>query len=356
MWILLRLIAMGIGFAVSRLNWSRKREDNNRIHGIAYSELKKTQNGRVTRFELSVPLDTGLVFVFTPEQGIDRLLKRIGLTEEFQTGDEGFDQNVYVGSEHPLLLNTLRNAAACREVVAQAFAAGFRRIWSDGRRLFAIAWQPLPAEHWVQKLARLGRAVELAASRSPGRLSDPFAARVLLVETALWSLAGYALVASLQMFGDVGPHFDPFRLVAAGCLASVPVFGVLGWAVLAFLQRSSRSHRVLVESGVLLALSLPVVGIQTAADLNRRFDSTPPVMVEARVDDKWSTTTKSTKGGRRTDYYARFTSLGELTLPSQLTVPVEIHRSLRKGRTASVEVGMGRLGFPYFRSVNGIAW
>lgn len=194
------------------------------------------------------------------------------------------------------------------------------------------------------------------SSRSPGRLSDPFAARVLLVEAALWSLAGYALVASFQMFGDVAPHFDPFRLVVAGCLASVPAFALLAWAVVAFLQRSSRSHRVLVESWFLLALSLPVLGIETAADLNRRFDSTPPVVVEARVDDKWSTTSRSTKGGRRTYYHARFTSLGDLPLPSSLTVPVEIHRSLRKGRSANVEVGMGRLGFPYFRSVNGIAW
>jgi len=237
MWILLRLIAMAIGFAVRRLTWSRKREDNERIHGIAYSEVTSTHKGRVTRFELSVPLDTGLVFVFTPEGGMDRFYKKIGLSDELQTGDDAFDQSVYVGSDHPVLLDILRDDPVSREIVAQALAAGFHRVWSDGRRLFAISVQKLPAGHWVQKLMRLRRAIETAAAQAPGRLSDPFAARVLLVEALLWSLAGYALIAFFQVFGDVGSHFDGSRLVFLGCLLSVPAFGLLVWAVFAFLGR-----------------------------------------------------------------------------------------------------------------------
>lgn len=356
MWILLRIIAMAIGFVIRHLTWSRRREDNDRIHGIAYSEVTSKHKGRVTRFELSVPLDTGLVFVFTPEGGMDRLYKKIGLTDEFQTGDAAFDRSVYVGSDHPVLLNILRDDPVIREIVAQALAAGFQRVWSDGRRLFAVSWQTLPSGHWVQKLTRLRRAVETAAARAPGRLSDPFAARVLLVEALLWSLAGYAAVAFFQMFGDVGSHFDGSRLVLLGCLASVPAFGALVWAVFAFLERSSRSHRVLVESQILLLLSLPVLGVQTVADINRRLDAAPPVVVEARVEEKWTTVTRRTKGGTRTHYHARFTSRGEITLPSPMKVPAEIYSSLAPGRSIEVEVGVGRLGLPYFRVVNGLTW
>lgn len=354
MWILLRLIAMAIGFVVRLLTWSRRREDNDRIHGLPYSEVTSTHKGRVTSFELSVPLDTGLVFVFTPEGGADRLYKRIGLTEEFQTGDDAFDRSVYVGSDHPALLNILREDPVFREIVAQALAAGFQRVWSDGRRLFAVSVKKMPSGEWVQKLTRLRRAIEIAAARAPSRFADPFAARVLVVEAVLWSLAGYAAIAFFQMFGDVGSHFDGSRLVILGCLASLPAFGVMVWAVFAFLQRSSRSHRVLVESQILLMLSLPVLGVQTVADINRRFDAAPPVLVEARVEEKWTTTSRRRRGGARTHYHVELTSRGEPALPSPLKVPVGIYSSLVPGR--SIEVGTGRLGFPYFRAVNGVDW
>lgn len=123
------------------------------------------------------------------------------------------------------------------------------------------------------------------------------------------------------------------------------------WAV-----QSSSSHRVLVESQILLLLSLPVLGVQTVADINRRLDATLPVVVEARVEEKWTTVTRRTKGGTRTHYHARLTSSGKIALPSPLKVPAGIYASLVPGRSIEVEVGVGRVGFPYFRAVNGIEW
>ncbi len=356
MWILLRLIAMAIGFVARHLSWSRKREDNQSHHGIAYSEITSRHKGRVVKFEISVPLETGLVFVFTPEGGGDRFFKRLGLTEEFQTGDDSFDEKTYVGSDHPVLLNVLRGDRSFREIVGQMLAAGFFRVWSDGHRLFAESRDEKPASAWVGRLAQLKSLIEAASRSSRGRLADPFAARVLLVEALVWSIAGYAAVAYFQVFGDVGSHFSGLRLILPGLFVAVVTFAALLGVIVLILERSSRSHRVLVESQILLLLSLPVLGIETVADINRRLDVTPPVMVEVRVEEKWTTTSRRRRGGTRTHYHARLTSLGEITVPSPLKVPAGIYSSLVPGRSIGVEVGAGRLGFPYFRSVNGIEW
>lgn len=356
MWILLRLVAMAIGFVARRLSWSRPREDNQQHDGIAYSEVAIRHKGRLVRFEMSLPLETGLVFVFTPERSADRLFKRLGLTEEFQTGDDGFDEKVYVGSDHPSLLNVLRGDRSFREILGQMFEAGFSRVWSDGRRLFAVSGTEQPASPWVRRLAQLKSAVEAAARSSHGRLADPFAARVLVVEALVWSIAGYAIVAFFQMFDDVGSHFDGFPLILSGLLVGLVASAVLIGIVISILERSSRSHRVLVESQIILFLSLSVIGIQTVADVNRRLDTAPPILVEAVVGEKWTTTTRSRRGGTRTRYHVHVTSRGSLQIPSPLQVPSGVYESLNPGTLITVEVGPGRLGYPFFKRMNGRDW
>jgi hypothetical protein len=356
MWIVLRLVALVLAFAARQFSWARKREDNNVFQDIPYGEHTSTHKGKVTRFEFSVPLETGLVFVMTTEGAGDRFFKGLGLTEEFQTGDETFDHRVYVGSDHPVLLRVLQGSSEFRTTVSDFLAQGFQRIWSDGHRLFVVSKEIQSAGVWIPRLARLKKAIEASAKTAGGRLSDPFAARVLLVEGVIWSLAAYAVVAFVPMFDEVGSHLDTYRVISYGLGLSLATFGALLGGVVLVLQRSSRSHRVLVESGVLLAVSLPIIGVQTVVDINRRLDRAPVLSMEASVQEKWTRVTRRRKGGTRTHYHARIHSRGEVVLPPDLEVPSRIYYSLSPGANVGVEIGQGRLGLRYFRSVNGLAW
>ena len=42
-----------------------------------------------------------------PEWWLDRFAKRFGIAQEWQTGDERFDEKVFILSEVPTLLETL---------------------------------------------------------------------------------------------------------------------------------------------------------------------------------------------------------------------------------------------------------
>lgn len=57
--------------------------------------------GRLIHRRLGLPLWSYTWLRLTPESSTDRFVKAFGLTEELQTGDNEFDQLIYVDPLHP---------------------------------------------------------------------------------------------------------------------------------------------------------------------------------------------------------------------------------------------------------------
>lgn len=319
-----------------------------RLGNIEYSDKQKGNKGFKTYHRIGVRLEANICFAITRETHWDWYFKRIGFSQEFQTGEHTFDERIYIASNHPLFCDALRDNFYLRRLVDGLLAAGFDRIWSNGRMLYA-ATKTLEAPSWLFHLDQIRIELAAAAARTPSRVSDPFVWRALVVESIVWGMAGYAAPAALAAFGDLLDHLESGLLLVYGAACAVAVALALHAFIIWFLKRSSRSHRILVESALLLILSTPVIGLQLVANINAIGAVSSPIVVRGLVTSHWS------EVGRSVTYYMTIERIdGEVSLPHTIHISRAVFRTLNDGIEIPIELERGRLGLHWYKSINGV--
>src|SRR5262245_33599375 len=97
-------------------------------------------------------------------------------------------------------------------------------------------------------------------------------------------LLGHAVGAALDYASRAQDiHLRPNGVVGLGLMFGLAAFIALIVFISTWLRGSSRGHRVIVESALVLALGLPVSAAALVADTNRAFDRAPPVHVSRKV-------------------------------------------------------------------------
>lgn len=369
MWILVRLIAASMGFLLRATSILRFWGLPEKHGGVAFHErVTRNKRGETLRHRMGVPTAIGASFALTVESGWDKWFKAVGLSEEFQTGDEEFDRRIYIASDHPAVCGALRDSAEIRKAVRALLGVGTtgratgetakRRLVCDRRMLFVSSRGPLKHGPTLELLDALRRGIEGRLGRLPSRLRDSFAWRALAIESVVWAIAGFAAVAVVEAVADrTLVHLDRPRLYAYGALAAFGAAVALLAAIVALLRRTSRSHRILVESGVVLLLSLPVFGVQAVADFNRAADDGPPRVRDVRIAQRRETTSRGRRGRVTHRYHVDIESGPEVTdtgLPRSFEVSYEVYTTLRNGASLPLEIGPGRLGIPWLRRINGV--
>jgi len=316
-----------------------------------------SKHGRITSMSVGVPLARGVSFALTREGKWDRWFKRLGFSEEFQTGSPEFDDRIYVACDAPSFREALQDRERARlAVLFMIDKLHVTRVHSDGRMLWCVATpagdDPVAAD-LLKPLEALRVELDPLLTGTPGLFGDPVARRALLAQAVAWSLAGYAAVGVLE-FAAHGEdyHADPGKLLLLG-LEVAAVTGALLLAGVAFLLgRSSRSHRVLVESALVILLSVPAFGIQVVSDFNRSGAQGPSVVQEVVVQQAWRETHRGKHG---VSYSYHFSPAdGRAGLPKSIEVTREVHATLANGRKVRIELAPGRLGIRWYRSINGI--
>lgn len=356
MWILLRIVAAVCGVLYRYISASWGDEPSERIGEVAYSEKRReNKRGDRTYHRIGVRLTTSICFAITKESSWDGFFKRVGLSREFQTGDRNFDKRIYIASDHLELCDALRDNAELRKLIRGLFRDGVDKIWSNGYMLYAAAKKPLATKVYVARLDRIRIELVDAAATAPSRFGDPFFWRALVVESIVWGMAGYAAVAVLDLIiNRQDYHLDQGRLLVYGAAgAGIVALGLLALIVL-FLQRSSRSHRILVESAVLLVLSTPVFGVQVVADINHGGDAALPIVVRSRVRDHWREEHRSKRGTRHSHHMYIDHIEGEVPLSGKLDISPAVFWTLTDGAEIPIAIGRGRLGLRWYKSINGI--
>lgn len=357
MWILIRIAAALCGFAARYLynfgSWSERS-----FGGSTFLEYVSKSKKSVTRHCLGVRF-SGPAFVMTREASWDRAFKFLGLSAEFQTGDERFDREIYIASDHPFFCNALRDSPAIRDRIRWLFTQvkDAQRIVCDGKVLYIQANCELARERVRKGIADLQEKLDSALAQLPGRFTDSFAWRALLVESVVWSMVGYAIGAVLSVTAHHDLYLDQWHLITyGGVLGAIALVAILA-LIVALLQRSSRSHRILVECVLLLLFALPLLGYQGVADYNRLADDAPPHIIETTVVRKWTEIHK-TKRSHYTTYHIEVVQPLEaegIVLPKQIDLTFETYATLSDGQKFAIEVGTGKLGIPWYRKINGVA-
>jgi hypothetical protein len=365
MWIFFRLVlaALGFGFRV----WSRRslgKAQGDHKGWLYYVKSNKKEKDVIW---LGMALESPSWIRMHEESKLDRFFKKVGIASELQTGDAAFDECVYVTSDHPAVEALLTNSAPLRAAVLRAFDMGATCVRYDGSALWL---DRLPAseatEGHLDALAALCEA-STPLSQGPGRwFADRFLWKALLIEGVVWSIFGYATGAIIEHI--VTPedlHVWTMPLVGAGLAVALLMFVAVLGVITLTMRGSSRGHRIVIESAVLLAIGFPLTGIQLVGDTNRGLDNSAVQVVSvsiARCDVRERLFSR-----RKTKVYYAVTYDSPATAPDDPPAPefpseIRVSRSLcdalTDGGDLRVELAAGRWGIPWYRQlhIGGETW
>jgi hypothetical protein len=320
---------------------------------------KKSKFGDGLRVWWGLALKTPLVFSLTREGVGDRVFKFLGVSTEVQTGDEEFDRKIYVAGDHPALRKLLSEDAALRQRILALFRKAAKRIFCDGRHLWVEAADDGDAsDAEIQELHGIYLAVKHASPARGHWLLDPFLWTAVAIEALVWSIALYGVPAFVEqmyyqeVLGQSRRYFDFWALTKPGLLVAGAAFVVLFCLIILLLRGSSRGHRILVESFLVLLVGLPLSAMHAVSDFNIQRDTSPEQVLEYRVVEKFST--RSTGRGHRVrSYHLKLepVTVGAPPMRGTLSVNLSTYNAAREGGAVNFTSRAGRLHVPWITRV-----
>lgn len=363
MWIVIRLVLALLGFSVRQWRRGRLGKASGDYKGATYYVREHKDKKEIKSITLGMELPTPTWIRMHRESSFDRFCKKVGIANEQETGFRDFDDQVYVTCDHPTVARVLASDARLRTAVLAALGLGADKeggaegirydgtaLWMEGIRKSEVTPELLG------RLAEL-RLASAAISNEPRRwLADRFLWRALLVEGVLWAIAGYAIGGVAEHIAHAEDfHVWPLSLIMTGLVVALAALLSLLTVLALWLRGSSRGHRLLVESAILLTLGLPIASIQAVADTNRFLDDAPSrvIVVDAftceahrRFASKRSKRYAVAVAVRRDDAGAR-----DVALPLNIDVSPAICSRIGESNELQLEIAPGRWGLPWYRSM-----
>lgn len=360
MWIAFRLILAVVGYVVRQLSRGKKAASDGMFQGIPYFVTHRENKKAYKGFTIGMERRSPTWLRCHAESSVDRFFKWLGVANEVQTGDERFDDLVYVTCDHPYIQALLAETPELRDAIAQVFDEGYSRVMFNGSTV-AIERQAdhRPMQRDFELLQRIHAASVRLEDEMPSRFADPFLWKALMVEGVIWAIGGYAIGAVVEMI--VNPedvHLSHRAVIKAGLwLAGIAFVVLLGLIVLG-MRGSSRGHRVIVESALVLLLGLPSSAIQIVGDTNRALDDAPAtVVVRAASQCEVRVETSRRRWGRKRTSHTYHLWLQPPSEPSPTVLPqkIQIERHLcdavSPGSEVELTIGPGRWGLAWYRKI-----
>jgi hypothetical protein len=366
MWVLARFGFAGLVF-IFRALWRRKGvdqsvhyRDTRRVTWAKYTTTGPRENRQrvVAKIYWGLALKTPLVFALTREGWWDRVCKALGVATELETGDAEFDRKIYVAGDHPALHRLLAADAGLRERIVGLFARGAVRVFSDGRHLWVESAElAYPSERELDELYRIYVALRDGGPARGHWILDTFLWKAVVVEALVWSAALYGVPALVEQLyreyvrGEGQRYLDLWALAQAGLVLAAAVFVVLVGLIIVWLHGSSRGHRIIAESVIVLGLGLPFSATEVVSDFNISRDSSAPRQYEYRVVEKWDTDgpRRSRRRWRSEDYFLTLAPVtaGAPTVRPFLKVTAKQYHGVEKGGLVRITSRAGRLEIPW---------
>ena len=141
-----------------------------------------------------------------------------------------------------------------------------------------------------------------------------------------------------------------------GAISAVGIAILFFAFIHAFLRRSSYAHRLfMLETGFLVVFSVPILGIQGVSDLNRKLDTSQPMIVHVTVSEVWRE-----RGGRRGFFYSPFHMSvanpdSKIQFAKNINISGKVFSGLHNNKPIELEIGSGALGLAWYRKIDGVA-
>lgn len=362
MWLLIKL-SIAVGSGLFRFFSKKLRFDDDSkpayVNGDLSVYVSTTKNkNRVVATTFRCAFQTRALFRLTEESTFDRFFKAWGLATEIQSGDAEFDQRIYIACDHPIFSDEIRADSEARRLILKLFNSGVNRISFDGEYLRVRLPLDQTSNYEVaHQLTELQKALTDMDFHRPSFWRDPYELRVFVTEIIIWTFAGYSLSGGFELLmTDEDYYLNPLPVYLKGALLGLFLASLLLFGVFQAFKGSSRGHRILLESGIVLLLSLPLGGMNLYSDLNRNLDTAEPVILEAPILRLEEQVHRRRRGGTRYSYHMYLDNSqhasSKIKLPSHIRIDRETYVAARTTDIAKIKVGRGWLGHPWYQEIH----
>ena len=364
MWVLFKLLVALVAFILRYARVSTKKPTGNLGQEPYFWITYKNKQGDILYSKVGIPFSFPALFSFHFENRHDGFWKKVGLSHEFQTGDLEFDQSIYVTSDNSGLHELLRESLEARQCIRNLLnltAIGdldSRRVRFDGTALWLESSDSFASvENVVKDL--VGASVILASAKQhiSSFWLDPFFYKTLVIESVLWSIGGYAIAEFIElMVQSQEYHLNKSRLLVLSLMAAAALLFACVSLVVTLLKGSSRAHRVILESKLILLVALPISAFSALSDLNRHLDLEPGVVEQLRVENLEKRRRRGRRGSISYSYHAHLRPAPGTLSPSLgegrwIQLSSDQYQSAFGKGSAILEVAPGRLGVPWIRDL-----
>ncbi|WP_413577708.1 hypothetical protein ACLVWU_04630 [Bdellovibrio sp. HCB290] len=296
-------------------------------------------------------------FKLTRESSLDKFFKNWGFAEEIQTNDLTFDSTIYIASDSTGFMRKIQTDSQCRNLIQQLFENGCLWISGGGNAMQARFEGDRRDDQSIAGLfAQLTKHIE-ELQKLP-REMDHFAAKALITESIIWGFAAYAIVSTLQWLQlreDI--YINGVELAKSGLLVSSLIAFVFIVVIGLIFRKSSRGHRIIIESFLVLAFAIPFGGIALFSDVNIQMDRSPSTIIEGTVEGHYTQMHRRRAGRHYITYHIQVVSKSPnsiLMLPTDLRISSRLYEELNMKSRVRIEIGAGKLKHPWIRRITAL--
>lgn len=368
MWFLFGFITLSLcmlGSYIARQS-ARWKPQHASADGFEY-KLKRYKS-RVTGVLFGIKGLRDYNFTIKHETWYDRLFKKLGVSNEVQTGDSEFDELVYVVSDNSLIHEKLLSSSEIRHALKKIFYFGSSqtakvkklecrkgRLWiefSTKDQISEANIEYLIAEPLVPVLKIIAKELNQLKQKDYKRWQDPFVYKGLVVLGISTGLAINAAVHLARLsFSDFPYLLSYTELIWHSISAGFFIVALLVIFTLFWLKNSSRTHLILIE-----LISVGLLGsigsvFHEMRDINIEWQQDTPKVMETQLLENY-TTTSSGRHGRRTHYHLVFKDWNcdcNKTIHKQ--VSSSVYRALSSHKYHRVIQYDGALGYTWIADI-----
>lgn len=330
--------------------------------GTTYFVAKLSSKKSVWSTTYRFPFKSQTVFKLSEEKKIDRFFKMLGLSKEFQTRDSNFDSSIYIACDSSSFNKSLAENNEIKEFILSLFRLKVMHITCDGQWLTIKMSGDKGDDFFADQCFEFVQKLDAAKQTWALQNRDRFFTKMILIEAFLWAIGTYAVMGFYEfMTVDQDVYIAPRSMISQGLIWGSTGGILFTLLVFHLMSGSSRSHRIIIESLVVIVCSFPVGGIAILSDLNIHFDRSPPQILETQVMQKsvrrHVSGSGGRRGGRRRTTYTYYLSimpkpvLGGVHLPSSIQVDSNLYSRVIVNQNIVIEVGQGRFHYPWYRSI-----
>ncbi len=338
-------------FLPERYSWKK---DKGRADPQGYWRKKK---GRYSVYATAfgVEFKNQPIYSFAKETWLDRFAKLHGFSTELQTGDQNFDEKIYITADDPGFAIQFLNAPRARALILEFFRQGCKSIHSSGN-FFSVVF-PGDKEGFnalYDQMIELRDTLKMSLPERNSFWSDSFAVRGLCLQLLILTVMAFASWSFLLIQPRaVNIYVDQQHVILHGIVWGL--IGIISLMVFTYMlmHGSSRGHRLLLKNGLLIAIIFPFSGYYALSILNAKLDGSTPIAMSRRVEQTVSHVHHSKRSTWRSYHLilSPASASEEIALPSEIEVTPEIYQQFKSGTVAHIDVSRGYFGHPWYKSI-----